>query len=378
MKFAVIGAGLIGSAAARHLARDGHDVTLIGPGEPVDKTTHTGVFASHYDEGRITRGLDPSPFWSRASRAAISRYADIEAASGIGFYSEVGCLMAGPADGNQFANMSAVATRDAIPCEGYEGTELAERFPYFTFPDGTVALHEATGAGHISPRRLAQAQILAATRAGAKHVAQEVIGLEETTHGVTLRTKTEALTFDRVLLATGGFSQLLIGDQLPLEVYARTVALFEISEAEAERLHRMPSLIYLHPSGENPYLLPPIRYPDGKMYLKMGGDPEDVVLRGRAELTEWFQSPGTPGVGAAIEALIRDRMPELQIEAVSTMSCVTTYTPNELPHLKSLSDRVFTAIGGCGRAAKNSDELGRLGALILTGEALPDWAQDAA
>ena len=60
------------------------------------------------------------------------------------------------------------------------------------------------------------------------------------------------------------------------------------------------------------------------------------------------------------------------------MSCVTTYTPNELPHLKSLSDRVFTAIGGCGRAAKNSDELGRLGALILTGEALPDWAQDAA
>ncbi|EAQ03687.1 hypothetical protein OB2597_10606 [Pseudooceanicola batsensis HTCC2597] len=375
MKLAVIGAGLIGSAAARHLARQGRDVTLIGPGEPADKTAHDGVFASHYDEGRITRGLDPMPFWSRASRAAIARYAEIEEASGIRFYSEVGCLMAGPEGSPQVENMRAVAARDAIPCEEHDDASLSGRFPCFAFPPDTAALFEAKDAGHISPRALTRAQIVAATRAGARHIAAEVTGFDETAGGVRVTTAAETLTFDRILLATGGFSRLLLQDRLPIEVYARTVALFEIDAVETRRLAGMPSLIYLDPEGENPYLLPPIRYPDGRTYLKMGGDPEDVVLTTRQELADWFRSPGTPGVGAAIEAMIRDRMPGLRIERSATMSCVTTYTPDEHPHITALSDRVFTAIGGCGRAAKNSDELGRLGALRLTDQPLPDWAR---
>lgn len=61
----VVGKGLLGSAAARHLACGGVRTALIGPDEPVNKSSHTGVFASHYDEGRITRGLDPDADWSR-------------------------------------------------------------------------------------------------------------------------------------------------------------------------------------------------------------------------------------------------------------------------------------------------------------------------
>ena len=95
MVIAVIGAGMIGAAAARHLTQDGHEVVLIGPPEPQDKSTHHGVFGSHYDEGRITRALDPWPFWSRASRASIARYCQIEADSGIRFFHETGTVMAG-------------------------------------------------------------------------------------------------------------------------------------------------------------------------------------------------------------------------------------------------------------------------------------------
>ncbi|WP_407494467.1 NAD(P)/FAD-dependent oxidoreductase [Pseudooceanicola sp. MF1-13] len=377
MKFAVIGAGLIGSAAARHLATQGAEVTLIGPDEPADKTTHTGPFASHYDEGRITRGLDPSPFWSRVSRASIARYAQIEAASGIRFYSPVGCMMAGTSDSRQAADMEQIAARDGIPCTRLDRAQLAHRFSFFDFPDDTIGLLETKDAGHISPRRLVSAQIKLAKANGAQHIAEAVMDYNDTDQGVSVRTATQTLKFDRILLATGGFSNPFLGDQLSLTIYGRTVVLFEVSEAEAKRLSTMPSLIYLEPPENHPYLLPPIRYPDGRYYLKMGGPTEDPVLSTKAELTEWFQSPGDTKAGTEIEAMLRARMPDLQIDAVSTMSCVTSYTPNELPYLRSLSPRVFTATGGCGRAAKNSDELGRLGAGLLTDTPLPVWAKDA-
>ena len=70
----VVGRGLIGSAAARHLAKNGANVALIGPGEPADHSTHTGVFGSHYDSGRIVRILDPIPYYAKIAKRSIHRY----------------------------------------------------------------------------------------------------------------------------------------------------------------------------------------------------------------------------------------------------------------------------------------------------------------
>ena len=43
--FAVVGGGLFGSAATRHLATQGKNVVLFAPEEPTDVTSHDGVFA---------------------------------------------------------------------------------------------------------------------------------------------------------------------------------------------------------------------------------------------------------------------------------------------------------------------------------------------
>ena len=53
----VIGKGLMGSAAARYLREFGADTAVLGPDEPQKLQTHDGVFASHYDQGRIPRRL---------------------------------------------------------------------------------------------------------------------------------------------------------------------------------------------------------------------------------------------------------------------------------------------------------------------------------
>lgn len=379
MHIAVIGAGMIGAAAARHLVAMGHRVTLVGPDEPQEAARWEGPFGSHYDAGRITRQLDPWLFWSRASRASIARYRRLEAASGVRFFSEVGSLMAGPEGSVQMDRLEATRDRDAVPCETLRDAELAARFPWFTFEPGTLGLYEGTMAGVVDPRAMVRAQIAVAEAGGAQRVRDHVTGLDEGAGGVTLRLAAgETLTADRALVATGGFTRALLGEALPFSVYARTVVFFEVSEAEAARLAGMPTLIALLPNGEDPYMLPPVRYPDGKLYLKMGGDRVDRALGTPQELTDWFRSPGDAEVAGYVDGLMRARIPSLQILSTSTAACVTTYTPRNIPHFTALSDRVYTAFAAGGRGAKNSDELGRLGALLASGAPLPDWASEPA
>ncbi|MBR9764499.1 MAG: FAD-dependent oxidoreductase [Rhodobacteraceae bacterium] len=379
MHIAVIGAGMIGAAAARHLATMGHQVTLVGPAEPADAATWQGPFGSHFDEGRITRQLDPWPFWSQASRASIARYRDLEAASGMRFFSEVGSLMAGPAGSAAMNRLEATRDRDQVPCETLRGDTLAARFPWFDFGPDMLGLYEATLAGVVNPRAMVRAQIALARAGGAQLLRRSVSGLDESAAGIRLRLDSgEDLLADRALLATGGFTRSLLGEALPFQVNARTVVFFEVSEAEAQRLAGMPTLIALLPNGEDPYMLPPIRYPDGRLYLKMGGDRVDAPLTTEEDLTAWFRSSGNPEVAAYVESLMRARMPTLDILSTSSAACVTTYAPKKIPHFEALSDRVFTAFAGSGRAAKNSDELGRLGALLASGQALPNWATQAA
>ena len=370
MRIAVIGRGLIGSAAARHLSSAGVDTTLIGPSEPTSFAEHDGVFASHYDEGRITRGLDPYPFWSKVSRASIARYRMIEQQSGIRFYQEVGVLMSGPQGSIPISDVVDVAENSGINFEKLDQSGLKDRFPYFAFDDDVLGVLEPKNAGYISPRNLVAAQSKCADQNGANLVDAIATDLDEVADHIAVKTTAGSMEFDRVLVATGGFSEALLGQKSPLTPYARTVALFEISEAEAQRLAGMPSHIDLLPSGQDPYLLPPIRYPDGKIHLKLGGDPEDIALTTTSDVCDWFRSGGSDQVGEILEAQIRKKIPQLAIEARVITPCVTTYTPDNHPDIRALSDRVFVAAGGCGRGAKNSDELGRLGGELVSGQSI--------
>lgn len=374
MTLAVIGRGLIGSAAARHLAEAGHVVVLIGPSEPEVMATHPGVFASHYDEGRITRALDPDPFWSRVSRASIARYAEIATKSGVSFHKPVGAVLAGLRDTDTVLAAQRVAAEAHLPCDVLEGAAIAERFPYFAFPSDTRALHERSGAGHISPRRLVRAQGIAAERAGARIVDAVVTGLHETPHGVTLHTAAGEIVADRVLVAAGGFSNMVLPRPLPLTVYARTVALFRVEGTELDRLRDMPSLIWRDPNGDDPYLLPPILYPDGGHWLKIGGDPVDVILSDTAAMQRWFRSGGSARVADQLEQMIRARIPGLRVVERRHLPCVTSFSPSDLPLIGPVSARVTVATAGCGRAAKCSDELGRLGAEAVLGRSDPALA----
>ena len=373
-KFIIIGRGMLGSAAARHLAGRVDGVALIGPDEPKDAARHEGVFASHYDEARITRTIDTDPVWALLAKRSIARYAAIAEDSGIDFFHEAGCLMVGPRRGGAdpyVADICRAAERVGARTQVLDATTLRQRFPYFDFGTGCEGVFEAVGAGYVNPRRLVEAQSVLARRAGATIIPATVVGSRETGAGVVVTTADgQEVRGDKVLVAAGGFSiaENLLPKPVDLSVYARTVAFFEIPDAELAHYAGMPSLIHQpdDPRGHI-YLLPPVRYPDGKTYLKIGGDPDDLRLETEPAIRAWFRSGGRAGIRDHLSRIIDGLVPDLAGAPLSMAACVTSFTPNNYPAIGFASDRIAVLTGGCGAAAKSSDEIGRLGAELLIG-----------
>lgn len=374
--FIIVGKGMMGASAARHLSASGARIALIGPDEPLNKARHDGVFASHYDEGRITRSLDGNAVWGRLAQRSISRYRDIEAESGISFFNESGCLMVGDlsGEGTSFIQ-SVIGVRDAlgVKAEVLSQPDMATSFPCFSFSSPSVGVFEAKGAGTINPRALVRAQTVCAQNANVDVISQQVVHVEDEAGRVRVTLRDGRwYTAGRVLLAAGGFSRnanLGTGD-LDLTVKARTVLFLEVDEAQHAEFAHMPSLIVENGRQEDSiYLLPPIRYPDGRMFIKIGGDPVDRILNGDTEICDWFRTDGSASVGDHLHAIVKRLIPSLRPASLTTNSCVTVFTAHGYPYIGfSDSSRLAILTGGNGAAAKSCDEIGRLGArLILNG-----------
>lgn len=364
MSVAVIGAGLWGAAAARHLAKAGVETILIGPGEPEDLASHDGPFGSHYDEGRITRRNDSDPFWAKASSAAIDRYGEIEAESGIAFHTPCGGLMMGP-DGDPFEqSVGHTAAKLGVTSERLDPEALRTRFPYVTMPDGTVGHYELDGAGHISPRRLTLAQIKAAKLHGARHLPVAAKGLREGPNWVEIDTDHGTVFADQVIVAAGAWTDQVLGRSPQLTIRPRTIVLFELPDADVASLANMPHLIFYDRPDAGIYILPPIRYPDGRTYLKIGGDPFIDPLDTPKAVRDWFRSDGNAKATTYLTDVTLRTLPGLTPLSQHSKACVTTYTPEGYPDIARLSDRITVCAAGCGKGAKNSDEFGRRAALI--------------
>ncbi|MCJ8518428.1 sarcosine oxidase [Pseudorhizobium tarimense] len=379
-KYIIIGAGMMGAAAARHLSQWTDGVALIGPQEPQDKTSHHGVFASHYDEARITRTIDPDPVWARLANQSIARYGQIATESGIEFYTEAGCLLVGPqrtAAPSYVGNVLEAADRLGVATEILSDGELSRRFACFAFPQGSEGVWESKNAGHVNPRRLVEAQTVLAERQGCSFIRETVSSVrDEDGHVVVTTTEGGEYPADRVLVAAGGFSinDALLPRRLDLSVYARTVAFYEVDESAMAEWGAVPSLIWKwNEEVDGIYLLPPVRYPDDRIYLKIGGDPDDVLLERESDIRSWFRSGGRESTHRHLTQVMERLMPRLDLSRASMAACVTSFTPTGYPAISmSESSRIGVLSGGCGAAAKSSDEIGRLGAELLLHGAVRD------
>lgn len=373
-KFIVVGAGMMGAAAARHLSAHNTSIALVGPAEPQDKKTHQGVFSSHYDEARITRGFDGNPVWGELARRSIARYAEIEAKSGIRFYTEAGCLFSGPkpaSENDYLGRALSVARQLGLDIRTVANADLPARFPMLALPGGHDGYFEKRHAGYVNPRALVQAQIAIAEKQGAVLIGETAASIRDTAAGVEVSTgEGRCYTAEKVIVAAGGFTNMaqLLPDPVDMAATGRTIAFFELDEGKQQAFADMPSTIVLADKDDDVvYILPPVRYPDGKVYLKIGGEGEKTALQSLDEAIAWFQMDGNRNEVQYLIGRALQLMPALESCPVTSGSCVASITRTGYPYIGyTRSSNIAVLTGGNFVSAKSSDEIGRLGAVLLT------------
>ena len=371
---AVVGNGMIGAAASRHLSARGLKVVAIGPSEPVDWQTYAGVFASHYDQARITRVIDADPVWAQLAARSIAAYPEIAEKSGITFHYRSGGVWIYPdipAATARLQQAEAAGRTFGAEFDRLTADAAMQQFPFLYAEPGSSVLWERGAAGHINPRSLVQAQLVIAAQQGATIVRDTVTAYTQRNGVVELTTAAgQQIKAQKILIANGSYANHLLPRPLAMQLKARTVLLAELDAAEAERLQAFTTMIWWlrdNPVLDSVYSTPAVRYADGKLCIKIGGSKHTPILLEKPEdFRRWFQGAGDPEEVAALREVLETLLPGLRATSYSAKPCVVAYTAHNRPYIDCVEPaHVYLATGGCGAGAKSCDEIGRVAALLV-------------
>ncbi len=378
---AVVGAGMLGTSAAKHLALLGVDVVLVGQSEPVDKVGHRGVFASHYDTARIVRVVDRDPFYAAIAERSIARFVEIEAATGIKFFYPVGHVTVS-AMADYMAELLSRSEEHDLAVEVLDDAELRIRYPGLRFASGMRAIVENGTGGYIDPRAFLRAQRAALELAGGSVVDGLVTAVDAS--GVAAELGLEGgrqIRARSVLFATGAFANelQLIKSRIEITIAEHTVVFGQLNVEDAVSLESMPSLIYKRGDriGESVYLTPPIRDSQGRAWMKIGQSVGRPMPDPDFQLLPWFRSGGDADVAEWLLKEMGELFPGVAFESFYTDSCVVSQSSSTRPYIDCLPSRskgeapLYTLLAGNGQVAKSADELGRIAAVRLVDGAVP-------
>lgn len=387
----VVGAGMFGSAAAKHLSRAGADVLVVGPAEPNDGAPVTKhAFGAYFDEARISRRVGWDAVWGATDARSLERFRGMEAEAGIRFFHECGSLVL-MAKAIEHRTNAILHRCDAqgIAVERASDEALRSEFPDLALPPlagGVEGLLEREHAGYLNPRQLVRAQLRLAAAAGGRLLRAAVTALRKKKSSGLWRVQVEAagrsieVEAEKVLVATGAFTNhnnVLPGNsKLALHAFNEPNLLFEVGEGQA-RLRGLPPVVTVDPEDTGDanmslYMLPPIRYPDGKWYMRIGPGMQPIVqeLRTADEMTSWYaRQRVTPQQAAFLKWMMQMLLPDLRPVSVRAACCIIEKTPSRYPYIGHLDEdeSLTVAVGGNGHGARGSDEIGRLASTVVLG-----------
>lgn len=367
----VVGKGLIGAAALSYLSGTANPVAAIGPDEPADSRTHRGVFSSHYDEGRIATRLSHDHVWARLVQRSMTEYAYLEQAGGARSYRSLGMLYLAPHDSPKMPEQARLARSLGVDHVELNRAADIERLSPLCIPSGFRGLLEQAPAGIFSPRALLHNHVSIAKANGAAVISETVTAIRRRAMHWELQTDGgRCYTAAKVLVSAGAYANCfdLLPRKLDLRVKSEITLLFQVSAIESERLRNMPPISYLidSPSISDVYVIPPLAYPDGNHYLKLGANTNTDSLLPTFDAIQQWMIAGSDDPRPDMREAMFHVLPDLDVRSVRAKRCLVTYSAHGKPYIDELGDGLFVATAGNGAAAACSDALGRLAADLIT------------
>ena len=221
MKVGVVGAGVVGSATARALARAGHDVTVC---EQFD-VGHTR--GSSHGESRIYRYSYPDERYVAMMIEALPLWRELEAECG----DQLLIRTEGLDTGKPVTEHAVALEAHGIEFEILDGAEVRRRWPMLRLDGGDV-LYQPDG-GIIRAEPAWQAFAAGARAAGARFERARVEELKNDAAAAILTADGEEL-FDSIVVTAGGWARdlLLTCDiDIPTRTTRETIAFFDIDRS---------------------------------------------------------------------------------------------------------------------------------------------------
>ena len=170
----------------------------------------------------------------------------------------------------------------------------------------------------------------------------------------------------KVVVACGSFSNffniLPSKRQLDLQLVGHTVLKFELDETDAENMAEFPSFCVCHPDPDSGYIyiLPPIKYPNGKTYLKIGHavypnlDEKKLgkLLNTLDEVQEWYCQEDYPKARKYFKGHFESLYPGVSFLNDELDFCVMAMTTSGKQLIGFVDENLMVAAGGNGKSAK--------------------------
>jgi monomeric sarcosine oxidase len=311
----VLGVGVMGSAAAYHLARAGQRVLALEQFE-VDHTNGSSVDAS-----RIFRHAYDHPAYVALARAAYPLWHALEAETGAHLMQYTGALDWGRPDGKTMSAFKETLEDTGVEHEWLTPAETAKRFPQFRLDDDMMGIYHAD-AGYLVASRCVMMLAQEAQKHGAviqtNARVQEVIAHPDS---VTVRTASESYSAARLIITAGSWSSQILsqlGLNLPLTPTRQQVIYFETQDPALFEPEQFPVFIA---HGEPWYYgLPSVE-----------GSGMKAAIHNLTEATD----PDTMDRTVSREAIeharefLRHYIPLADSEPRWTRTCLYTMTPDE-------------------------------------------------
>jgi sarcosine oxidase/L-pipecolate oxidase len=362
----VIGAGIIGSWTALHLAEAGVATTLI-------------------EQFPLPHGRGSSHGASRAFRLlgddtldrldySQDRWRELEEATGETLFLKTGLLNFGPPGDPDLEKHMAVLEQGGRPCEWLDSDAITARFPMLRYPDEWGAAWDPSGGILFADRCLNAVQ--SRFRAlGGRIVTARVKSVESTVDAgarIRLRSnttgKTKTLGFDRAVVCAGPWTARLL-PQLAELLHSLLIPVTYWRDPSGSHgiSNGFPILFNARLTGV--YSLPSCEYHGLVKVLFHGGPETDPDTRDLPTLKPYIEK---------ISRYIQEHLPLLDHRQPAILEpCMYTMTPDSEPILDRLAHNLVIGCGFSGSGFKHSPATGWLLAALALGreEILPDGFQ---